>query len=115
MQESNVSNSASLVHLDSAAFDGFVAQDSQPTLVEFGAEWCGPCRMQAPILKELAREFTGQARIAAVDVDAEPELAARFGIRSLPTLAFFKDGQLRRTLVGLAAKASLAAELRALA
>ncbi len=115
MQDTTVSPSASLVHLRTDAFDAFLTQDNQPVLVEFGAEWCGPCRMQAPILKELAREFAGVARLAAVDVDAEPELAARYGIRSLPTLAFFKGGEVRKTLVGLAAKAALAAELRALA
>ncbi|MBE2214677.1 MAG: thioredoxin [Opitutaceae bacterium] len=112
MQDTTVSPSAALVHVRADDFDAFLARDGKPALVEFGAEWCGPCRMQAPILKELAREFAGQARIAAVDVDAEPELAARFGIRSLPTLAFFKGGELRHTLVGLAAKATLANELQ---
>jgi len=115
MQDTTVSPSAALVHLRADDFDAFLARDGKPALVEFGAEWCGPCRMQAPILKELARELSGQARVAAVDVDAEPALAARYGIRSLPTLAFFKDGTLRKTLVGLAAKTTLAAELRSLA
>jgi thioredoxin 1 len=115
MQDTTVSPSASLVHLHTDDFDEFLRRDSRPVLVEFGAEWCGPCRMQAPILKELAREFAGQARIAAVDVDAEPELAARLGIRSLPTLALFQNGELRKRLAGLTGKATLAGELRALA
>jgi len=115
MQDTTVSPSAALAHLRADGFDTFLTQDNQPVLVEFGAPWCGPCRMQAPILKELAREFAGVARIAAVDVDAEPGIAARYGIRSLPTLVFFKGGEVRKTLVGLAARATLAGELRALA
>lgn len=115
MQDTTVSPSAALVHLRTDDFDAFLSRDDQPVLVEFGAEWCGPCRMQAPVLKELARELAGHARIAAVDVDAEPELASRFGIRSLPTLALFKGGTVHKSLVGLAAKSTLAAELRALA
>ncbi len=115
MPETTHLPSADLVHLRSDGFDAFVGQGKQPALVEFGAEWCGPCRMQAPILRELAREFAGRARVGAVDVDADPALAARYGIRSLPTLAFFKDGEIRSTRVGLATKATLAAELGALA
>ena len=114
MHNTSASASSAVAHLNAGDFDAFVSRDSQPTLVEFGAAWCGPCRMQAPILDELAREFADTARVAAVDVDASPELAVRFGIRSLPTLALLKDGQVRRSLVGLSSKATLASELRAL-
>lgn len=114
MNTTTSSTDATLAQLTAENFEAFLAQSERPVLVEFGAAWCGPCRMQAPILKELVREFGDTAHIGAIDVDAVPEIAARYGIRSLPTLAFFRSGQLRRTLVGLTDKATLAAELRAL-
>ncbi|MFF2019914.1 MULTISPECIES: thioredoxin [Paenibacillus] len=71
------------------------------TLVDFWAPWCGPCKIQLPIVEELAGEMSGQATLATVNVDNEPELASQFGVRSIPTLLLFKDGQLVDTMVGV--------------
>ncbi|MFC3749952.1 thioredoxin [Paenibacillus sp. GCM10012306] len=71
------------------------------TLVDFWASWCGPCKIQLPIVDELAGEMKGQATLATVNVDNEPELASQFGVRSIPTLLLFKDGQLVDTMVGV--------------
>jgi thioredoxin 1 len=85
----------------------------QPVLVDFWAEWCGPCRMLAPILDQLAGEQAGSATIAKVDIDAHPELAERFGIRAIPTLIVFKDGKPVNTITGVKSKAFLESALAA--
>jgi thioredoxin 2 len=77
-----------------AAFDALVAQSPVPVLVDFWAEWCGPCRMMAPEVDKLAQQTTGSALIVKVDTEAVPELSERFGIRSIPTVAVFKNGQI---------------------
>jgi thioredoxin 1 len=84
------------------------------SLVDFWAPWCGPCRMQEPIVEELAQEFGGRATIAKLNVDDEPELASRFGVMSIPTLILFKDGQPVDKLVGLQSKETLKARLEKL-
>jgi len=84
------------------------------SLVDFWAPWCGPCRMQEPIVEELAQEFGGRATIAKLNVDDEPELASRFGVMSIPTLILFKDGQPVDKLVGLQSKETLKTRLEKL-
>lgn len=80
-----------VIHLTEAAFDQAIAQGV--TLVDFWAGWCGPCKMLAPAIEELGRQYDGKATIAKVDVDAEPGLAGRFCVMSIPTVIFFKDGE----------------------
>jgi thioredoxin 1 len=92
-------------------FDEDVLRSSQPVLVDFWAPWCGPCRMIAPALEEIGKEFAGRARIAKLNVDENPESAARYGIASLPTLLVFKNGRVVDQVIGAAAKRTIAAKL----
>jgi len=98
--------------LNNTNFDQTIASNSTPVLVDFWAEWCGPCKMIAPMLNELATEQSGKAVIAKVNVDEAPEIAARFGITGIPTLIVFKNGQPVTTLRGTQSKATV---LKALA
>lgn len=97
--------------LTSDTFDQTIANSSQPVLVDFWAEWCGPCKMLAPIVDQLAAEQAGKAVIAKVDIDAHPDLAERFGIRAIPTLIVFKNGQPVNTITGVKGKSFLEAAL----
>src|SRR3546814_3416929 len=76
-------------------FDEVVLQSDKPVLVDFWAEWCGPCRMVGPIVEELAKEYDGQAVVGKVNVDNNPDISVKYGIRNIPALLFFKDGQIR--------------------
>ena len=97
--------------LTTETFDNTVNAGTQPVLVDFWAEWCGPCRMIAPVLDELATEQAGKATVAKVNIDEAPELAQRFNITSIPTLMVFRNGQPVRTLRGVQSKSALTAAL----
>jgi len=93
------------VHLDQANFDSTLQEaGDKPVLVDFFADWCGPCKMAAPIIEEMAGEYAGKAVIAKVDVDANNELAGRFGVMSIPTVIVFKNGEEVNRQTGFAGK-----------
>ena len=99
--------SEQIVHVTDATFDSEVLSSDVPVLVDFWAEWCGPCKMIAPVLDEIAEEYAGQLKIAKVDVDANPEIPPKFGIRGIPTLIVFKGGNAEATKVGALSKSQL--------
>jgi thioredoxin 1 len=96
-------------------FDAEVLKAATPVLVDFWAEWCGPCKMIAPMLDELANEYAGKARIAKVNIDDHPDLATQFRVTAIPTLLFFKGGQVVEQVVGAKSKRDLKASLDRLA
>jgi thioredoxin 1 len=100
-----------IVNVTSDNFDQEVLKSAQPVLVDFWAEWCGPCKMIAPLLNELATEYDGKAKIAKVNVDDSQNLAAQFNINSIPTLLFFKNGQVVDQVVGVKSKKDLKTKL----
>ena len=103
---------ANAVAVSDTTFGEIVERHEGLVLVDFGADWCGPCRAIAPVVEQLAVEYEGRARIAKLDVDANPKTAMRFGVRSLPTLLFFKDGTVIDTVVGAVPKAVLERKLQ---
>ncbi|MDH4144795.1 MAG: thioredoxin [Acidimicrobiia bacterium] len=102
---------ANVNHLSDTTFDETVAGSSEPVLVDFWAEWCGPCKMIAPILDEMADEHAGKLAIAKVNVDENPDIARRFQVMSIPTLILFKDGEPAKRLVGARGKGQLVSEI----
>jgi thioredoxin 1 len=103
--------SASITHLTEATFDEEVKSADTPVLVDFWAEWCGPCKAIAPILDEIATEKSGALQIAKVNVDENPGLARQFGVQSIPTMIVFKDGEIVGKMVGAKGKDQLLADL----
>jgi thioredoxin 1 len=106
--------SANVLNLDDNNFDSEINKGATPVLVDFWAPWCGPCRMIAPVLDKIADAMAGQAIVAKVNVDEAPGVASRFRVSSIPTLLFFKNGEVREQVVGLQSEADLTARLKAL-
>lgn len=101
------------LEFNDANFDELVKKSDKPVLVDFWAEWCGPCRMVGPIVEELSKEYEGKVVIGKVNVDHNPNISMEFGIRNIPTILFFKNGQVVDKQVGAVPKAQLAAKLNA--
>jgi thioredoxin 1 len=102
------------IEINEANFETEVLKSAQPVLVDFWAEWCGPCKMLAPVLDEIATEQSGRVKVAKVNVDENPALAARFGVQSIPTLIYFAAGQAQQRTVGVAGKKAILNKLEGL-
>ena len=102
------------VEINDANFENEVLKSPQPVLVDFWAEWCGPCKMLAPALDEIAVEQSGRVKVAKVNVDANPGLAARYRVQSIPTLLYFANGEVRNQTIGAVSKKSILANLEKL-
>ena len=98
-----------ITHTSDASFNADVIEAATPVLVDYWAEWCGPCKMIAPLLDEVSKTYDGKLRIAKMNVDENRDVPAKYGIRGIPTLMLFKDGQLAATKVGALSKAQLTA------
>jgi thioredoxin 1 len=98
-----------ILQISDAEFDEKVLKSATPVLVDFWAEWCGPCKMIAPILEEIGAEYQGRMTVAKVNIDNNPGTPQRYGVRGIPTLILFKDGEVLATKVGALAKSQLAA------
>ncbi len=107
--------SQTIVHLTDESFDQTLAAHPEPVIVDFWAEWCGPCKAIAPVLEELVQEYAGRLTVAKVNVDEHPGLAARFQVRSIPTLLFFKGGRVVDQVIGAVPKAQIKKRVDAVA
>ena len=107
-------NSAT-IDLNEANFENEVTKSDKPVIVDFWAEWCGPCKMIAPLLDEIAKEKSGTVKVAKVNVDQNQSLSIKYNIRAIPSLLFFKNGRLRDQITGMTSKKDLLGRLEALA
>lgn len=101
------------VEFTDSNFEELVMKSNKPVLVDFWAEWCGPCRMVGPVVEEISKEYEGKAVVGKVNVDNNPQISAQFGIRNIPTILFFKNGQIVDKQVGAVPKSELAKKLNA--
>ncbi|MES9846036.1 MAG: thioredoxin TrxA [Candidatus Sedimenticola sp. PURPLELP] len=101
--------SEQIVHVTDDSFEAEVLQSGVPVLIDYWAEWCGPCKMIAPVLDEIAGEYAGKIKIAKLNIDDNPNTPPRYGIRGIPTLMLFKDGEVEATKVGAVSKSQLTA------
>ncbi|MGC9469912.1 MAG: thioredoxin [Bacteroidales bacterium] len=102
------------VELTDSNFDQVVLKSDKPVIVDFWAEWCGPCRLVGPLVEEIGEEYEGKVVVGKVDVDSSPEIASRFGIRNIPTILYFKNGKVADKQVGAVPKAKLVSKLEPL-
>ncbi|MDA2929796.1 thioredoxin [Acidobacteria bacterium AH-259-O06] len=109
-----MANDTKYITLTEENFQSEVLESTEPVLVDFWAAWCGPCRVIAPVIEELAVDFEGRAKVGKLDIDDNASISMQYGIRSIPTLLFFKDGQVVDQVVGAASKKLLADRLNAL-
>ena len=103
---------AELLHVTDDSFDNEVLQSSIPVLVDFWATWCGPCRMIAPIIEDLAKELDGKLKVCKLDVDNNQKVALQYGIRSIPSIFIFKNGEVGDNIIGAVPKAQIQARLQ---
>ena len=101
--------SDTIVYLTDDSFQNEVLESTEPVLVDYWAEWCGPCKMIAPILNEIASEYQGKVKVAKLNIDENPQTPPKYGIRGIPTLMLFKDGNVEATKVGALSKSQLTA------
>ena len=97
-----------VIHVSDESFEEEVLQSDRPVLIDYWAEWCGPCKMLTPTIDEIATEYTDKAIVGKLNVDENPTIAAEYGIRSIPSLLFFKDGKVQQQIMGAVAKSDIA-------
>jgi thioredoxin 1 len=101
--------SEQIVHVTDDSFESDVLKSSEPVLIDYWAEWCGPCKMIAPVLDEIATEYSGRLKVVKLNIDDNPDTPPRYGIRGIPTLMLFKNGEVEATKVGAVSKSQLVA------
>ncbi len=107
-----MADTPNLVQVGDETFDREVLQADTPVIVDFWAEWCGPCKMIAPAMEELASQYDGKVKVAKFDVDSNPKTPTKYGIRSIPTVLFFRDGKLVEQVVGAVPKSYIESKLK---